>query len=101
MTADQAFAKILQCYGSSKDVTEYEKIISESAEYSYNYAEAVINKRFELGEPAISEDSYFAYKYAKFVIKGKLPEQMHNQMTAEFIKNPKNWSAQAYFRFIK
>lgn len=101
MTADQAFAKILECYGSKKDVTKYEKIISESAEYSYNYAEAVINKRFELGEPAISEDFYFAYKYAKFVIKGKLPEQMHNQMIAQFIKNPNDQHIKAYFEILK
>ena len=48
-----------------------EKIISTSAEYSCWYSRSVLKSRFEIGEEIISKDYYYSVQYAVDVIKGR------------------------------
>lgn len=49
---------------------EFEKIISNNAEESYEYA-TLTRKRFELGEIAISKKAFLSLEYARNIIKGR------------------------------
>jgi len=42
-----------------------------------------------------------AYHYARHVIKGKLPDKMHNMMLLHAIKDPNNFWVKDYFELIK
>jgi len=67
-----------------------EPTISKNAQFSFIYARDV-KGRFILGEPAISKNALYSYLYAKYVIKGKLPDFMHNQMILENDKYTKQY----------
>jgi len=74
-----------------------ELAISKDSGYSFSYAKYVIKGRWELGEPSISKDAgYYSFYYATDVIKGKLPDFMHNQMILE-----NNEYAKQYIGYIK
>jgi len=47
-------------------------------------------------EPIISKDVFYSYLYAKDIIKGRLPDFMHNQMILE-----NNEYTKYYIEFIK
>ena len=79
---------------------ESEKVIAEDSHYSYLYAVNIIKKRFILGETAISQDSYICWSYSAFVVKGKLPEFMHNTMICYGIKNPDNYWVKKYMEYL-
>jgi len=52
-------------------------------------------------EDIIMNDSCFSYRYAVNIIKGKLPDKMHNMMILYAIKDPDDFWAQEYFEYIK
>jgi len=52
-------------------------------------------------EDIIMTDKCESCLYAKYVIKGKLPEKMHNMMLLHAIKDPDNHYVKSYFEFIK
>ena len=65
-------------------------------------------KAYEIGkrlpeelEDIIMTDSWLSYLYALNVIKGKLPEKMHNMMMLHAIKDPDLGWAEEYFEYIK
>jgi len=62
---------------------------------AYNEAEE-LGERIPKLEPIISKDVFYSYLYARYVIKGKLPDFMHNQM---ILNN--NEYAKQYIKFIK
>jgi hypothetical protein len=47
--------------------------IAKDCKWSYHYAR-IINRRFELGEPEIAKDAYYAYYYALNVIEGRFEQ---------------------------
>ena len=58
-------------------------------------------KRLPELENIIMTSSYVSQLYAKWVIKGKLPEKMHNMMILHGIKNSNDIWVKSYFEFIK
>lgn len=50
------------------ELKKREKAISQSAKYSWWYAEK-IHGRFKLGEPAIAKDPHFSYSYARHILE--------------------------------
>jgi hypothetical protein len=68
MTPEAAFEKLCEDK-NHKDRESLEIIISEDAQYSYEYAINV--GRFILGEAAISQKARWSYEYANDVIKGR------------------------------
>lgn len=99
MTPQQAFEK---CRNNNKRDKRLESIIIKSAKFSWLYAANLIQGRWIEAEDVISTDPFFAYYYAQDIIKGKLPENMHNAMLlhsmsdSEFEKE----YAEMYFRFL-
>ena len=57
-------------------------------------------KRLPELEDIIMNDSCFSYRYAVNVIKGKLPDKMHNMMILYAIKDPEDDWAKQYFEYI-
>ena len=53
------------------ELKKRESAIAKNTLYSYLYAEYIIKKRFELGEPAIAKDADYSYWYARNVLKGR------------------------------
>ena len=69
----------------------YEELISQNIINSMNYAEYVLQSRFELGEPIIATDAYCAYEYARYVLKerfelGELTIQHNPEFCAKYIE---------------
>jgi len=52
-------------------------------------------------EDIIMTDERYSYFYASDIIKGKLPEKMHNMMLLRAIEDPNNIYVKNYFEFIK
>jgi hypothetical protein len=91
MTPQEAYGK---CKGEiNKDL---EPFIIKDLVYIYFYARDNIKGRWIEAENIISTNSYCTYLYAKNVIKGKLPENMHNMMLLHA-----DDYAKEYFNFIK
>ena len=105
-----------------------EDLIKKDPEFAYFYAKDVINNRWAEAEPYISEDAYFSYKYALSILKdrfllaeekslekniellfyyaqnimrGRLPERLHNKMITNALEFPKDQFVIKYFNFIK
>ena len=47
---------------------------------AYIHSRDVVKERWAEGENIIKNDPRWSYSYARNVIKGKLPENMHNAM---------------------
>jgi hypothetical protein len=73
-----------------------EKYFIKDLAFAYFYARDVIQGRWIEAENIISTNSYCTYLYAKNVIKGKLPENMHNAMLIHA-----DGYAKEYFDYIK
>ena len=67
MNPNQAFEKLCEDQ-NHKDRESLERIISEDAEYSVEYASSVVQGRFILGEATISKSTIYSYRYAKYAI---------------------------------
>jgi hypothetical protein len=93
MTPQEAYNK---CFDNNKRDKDLESIIIKSPLYASAYARDLIQGRWIEAENIISTNSQHAYFYVKYVIKGKLPENMHNAM----ILHADQW-AKKYFNFIK
>jgi len=52
-------------------------------------------------EDIIMTDKCESCLYAKYVIKGKLPEKMHNMMILHAIENSNDFWLKTYFELIK
>ena len=90
MTPQQAYIK---CdYKINKDLEQH--IINSV--WAYFYARDIIKGRWIEAEQYIINDSYLTYCYATNVIKGKLPELMHNAMLIHA-----DYWAKLYFDLIK
>jgi hypothetical protein len=90
MTPQEAYHK---CKGEiNKDL---EPFIIKNPYYALSYAK-VMRSRWIEAEDIISTNSQYSYLYAYYIIKGKLPENMHNMMLLHADK----W-AKLYFNFIK
>ena len=84
--------------GPWKDCEEY---ISQDYCYSYKYSKYVLKNRFILGEKnSLDQNSEYMYYYAKNIIKGKLPEELHNKMLALALDNQDKFVVE-YFTLIK
>jgi hypothetical protein len=91
MTPIQAYVK---CNGEiNKDL---EPFIIKDPEWAFHYSHNIIKDRWGEAEQYIINDSYLTYCYAINVIKGKLPENMHNAM----LIHADIWTKE-YFNFIK
>jgi len=65
------------------------------------YCKACDNgKRSPELEDLIITDSWCSSRYAFCIIKGKLPEKMHNKMLLYAIKDPNASGVKQYFKFI-
>jgi hypothetical protein len=94
MTPQEAYHK---CKGEiNKDL---EPFIIKNPYYALSYAEKVMRSRWTEAEDIISTNSQYSYLYAYYIIKGKLPENMHNAMLLYADK----WSKEylEYLEFIK
>ena len=98
MTPEKIYRKAAR---AGKRLPELEHIILNNAWHSYQYAFNIIKGRWIEAEDIIMNNSYAAYHYALHIMKGKLPEKMHNMMILHGIKNPNNYCAKAYFKYIK
>ena len=105
--------------------TEAEDIIMTDLYASYYYAKYVIKgkpyqmtylqgfflsyfrtlkikmKDIDLVEDHIMQNPLFTLEYARIIIKGKLPDRMHNMMILHAIEDPDNTWVKDYFEFIK
>ena len=95
-TPEQAYWKALK---AGKRLPELEDIILTSPWFSCLYAERVIKDRWEEAEDIIMIHPAYVCFYA-FVIKGKLPEKMHNMMLLNCIKYPDNQYVKEYFELL-
>ena len=93
MTPQQAYNK---CLDNNKRDKHLETIIIKDPLHAYYYALNVIGSRWIEAENIISTNPIYAYLYAREIIKGKLPENMHNAM----MLHADEW-AKYYFDFIK
>jgi hypothetical protein len=91
MTPQEAY---LKCNG--KINKKLEPIIIKSPVFSYRYARYIIKYRWLEAEDIISTNSYYSLLYSVDVIRGRLPEIMHNAMLIHADVWAKN-----YFDFIK
>ena len=64
----------------------------------YYYARDVIKGRWKEAEDTIT--GIYMFCYAMNVIKGKLPDKMHNMMLLDAIENPNSLHVKSYFEFI-
>ena len=53
-------------YGKDEDL---EPAIAKNAEYSFWYADEILNGPFKLGEPIIAKDEYYSKEYTQEVLK--------------------------------
>ena len=58
-------------------------------------------KRLPELEDIILTDPNISFQYAADIIKGKLPEKMHNMMLLYAIKDPDDYGVKEYFELIK
>ena len=58
-------------------------------------------KDIDLVEDHIMQNPMFTLEYARIIIKGKLPDKMHNMMLLYGIKDPNDSHVKEYFEFIK
>jgi len=65
------------------------------------YTRNAIQDRWIEAEDVIMTDPSPCFYYAEYVIKGKLPEKMHNMMILHAIKDPNDYYVKNYFEFIK
>jgi len=97
MTPAEATNKALD---AGKRLPELEHIILADSCDAYLYASEVIKGRWIEAEDIIMTHPGRCFNYAKYVIKGKLPEKMHNMMLLYAIKDPNDY-VKSYFEFIK
>ena len=97
MTPRGAYGKAFQ-FG--KRLPEFEELISTDPFASFLYATNVIKDRWIEAEDVIMKSAYCSSRYAKTVIKGKLPEKMHNMMILHAIEDSNNYSIKQYFEYI-
>ena len=67
MTPWKAFSK---CLEQNKRILELEDIISTDSQFSYCYARDIIKCQWMQGENSISKHPQWSYKYANYVIQG-------------------------------
>ena len=67
---------------------------------SFLYSNYIIKGRWIEAEDIIMTKAEESYFYARDVIKGKLPEKMHNMMFLHVIKDSNYW-AKYYFKEIE
>lgn len=77
-----------------------EKSISRSAKYSYLYAFFILGRRFELGEKAIARSTEYSWRYAVDILRGKLPEELHNRMLAKATFGQSDKYTDLYFKHL-
>ena len=68
--------------------------------FAYLYSKNVIKDRWIEAEDTIMKDLDSSYRYARYVIKGKLPNKMHNTMLFCAMEDPSNDYLKRYFEFI-
>ena len=88
------------CYKTRRRNLELELVAKDNPRDAYRYARYIIQGRWIEAENIIAADVFYCYYYAIDVIKGKLPEDMHNQMIAHGINNPNNHYVKCYMEFI-
>ena len=98
MTPSEAYYKALD---AGKRLPELEYIILADSFYSYMYTRNVIQDRWIEAEDIIMKSSGRCFNYAKYVIKGKLPEKMHNMMLLHAIKDTNDYFVKEYLDYIK
>ena len=76
-------------------------LFEHSPWHSYIYARDIIKGRWIEVEDIIMTDLECSGSYAESVIKGKLPEKMHNMMILYAIENPDHYCVKKYFDFIE
>jgi hypothetical protein len=57
-------------------------------------------KRLPELEDIIMTCSMYCYFYSQDIIKGKLPDKMHNMMILHAIKDPDDWCVKRYFKSV-
>lgn len=74
-----------------------ENIISQNAEYSFEYANQIIKNRFYLGEEQIAQHSYYALHYAINILYGswlsKVGGQIALKAESKILENEKYWDS--------
>jgi hypothetical protein len=85
----------------SQLILKKEDKIKKSAKWSVAYARDVIKGRWEEAEKYISKNDKYLSQYGIEVIKGKLPDVLHNKMIASAMRDSKDSAAAAYFRMLE
>lgn len=88
------------CFKTKERNLELELVAKNNSRDAYRYARDIIQGRWIEAEDTIAASPYYAHLYATNVIRGKLPELMHNQMIAHGINNPNNHYVKCYMEFI-
>ena len=83
---------------NNKEIAE--NLISKNPDMAYDYALETIKDRFPLGEEAICQNPRCLWLYSKNIIKGKLPEIMHNATLSHGIQNSNNIFVLIYLKNI-
>jgi hypothetical protein len=83
---------------NNKEIAE--NLISKDPNMAYDYALDTLKDRFPLGEEAICQNPRCLWLYSKNIIKGKLPETMHNAMLSHGIKDSNNIFVKVYLKNI-
>ena len=97
MTPEEAYWEAMK---AGKRLPELERFVLNDLWFSCMYAQYVIKGRWIKAEDVIITDPEYSYCYAFNVIKGKLPEKMHNMMFLHAIKDSDNWCVKQYFEHI-
>lgn len=78
---------------------EEEEIIKKDPLFTFLYIREIIKERWKEAEETLINSVACLYGYAVDVIKGKLPENLHNFMILRGIE--KHFFAMAYFDYLK
>ena len=102
MTPSEAYYEAKKVYKETgKRSPELEDIIKNDAECAHHYALNVIQDRWVEAEDVIVTDVMFTFCYAFAIIKGKLPDRMHEMMISKKIKYGEDWHwVSSYFEFL-
>ena len=97
MTPLEAYRRALEV---GKRSSLYEDIILGNPFFAYLYSKNIIKDRWIEAEDIIMKDLDSSSRYAQYVIKGKLPNKMHNTMLFCAMEDPSNGYLKRYFEFI-
>lgn len=78
---------------------EFKNFLLSDVRFCFYFCNWVIGGRCEILEDVFTSDSCYALNYAAFVLKGKLPDKIHNYMLTRCLSD-KDDCAKQYFVWL-